>query len=103
MVRRSACCAPPVMLQAGWTGRTWGGGDALPFLDSTPPPPTVSGTCPTPTTPQHTSLHHTHLYTAIQAVPPAHLSASSRITIFWRPGGSVTFCCANILILLRTC
>lgn len=33
----------------------------------------------------------------------AHLSASSRITILWQPGGSVTFCCANILILLRTC
>lgn len=32
-----------------------------------------------------------------------HLSASSRMMIFWRPGGSVTFCCANILILLRTC
>lgn len=33
---------------------------------------------------------------------PPRLSASSRTTIFWRPGGSVTFCCANILILLRT-
>lgn len=32
----------------------------------------------------------------------AHLSASSRMTILWRPGGSVTFFWANILILLRT-
>jgi hypothetical protein len=32
----------------------------------------------------------------------AHLSASSRMTILWRPGGSVTFFCANILILFRT-
>lgn len=32
----------------------------------------------------------------------AHLSASSRITILCRPGGSVTLVCANILILFRT-
>jgi len=31
-----------------------------------------------------------------------HLSASSRITTLCRPGGSVTFFCANILILFRT-
>ena len=31
-----------------------------------------------------------------------HLSASSRMTILWRPGGSVTFFWANILILFRT-
>lgn len=31
-----------------------------------------------------------------------HLSTSSKIIILWRPGGNVTFCCANILILLRT-
>ena len=30
------------------------------------------------------------------------LSASSRMTILCLPGGSVTFCCANILILFRT-
>ena len=29
-------------------------------------------------------------------------SASSRITILWRPLGRVTFCCANILIRFRT-
>lgn len=32
----------------------------------------------------------------------AHLSASSRITNLWRPGGRVTFFCANPLILFRT-
>ncbi len=37
-----------------------------------------------------------HLFTR------AHLSASSRMMILWRPRGSVTFFCANILILLRT-
>lgn len=37
-----------------------------------------------------------------KAGPRPHLSASSRMMILWRPGGSVTFFCANILILLRT-
>lgn len=32
----------------------------------------------------------------------AYLSASSRITILWRPGGRVTFFWANILILFLT-
>ena len=31
-----------------------------------------------------------------------YLSASSRMTILCRPAGSVTFFCANILILFRT-
>jgi len=34
--------------------------------------------------------------------PSVMLSASSRMTILCRPGGSVTFCWANSLILLRT-
>ena len=36
------------------------------------------------------------------AGPSPHLSASSKMMILWRPGGRVTFFCANILILLRT-
>ena len=37
-----------------------------------------------------------------KAGPCSDLSASSRMMILWRPGGRVTFFCANILILLRT-
>jgi len=36
------------------------------------------------------------------SLPEVMLSASSRMTILWRPGGNVTLCCANILILPRT-
>lgn len=39
---------------------------------------------------------------SVSLQPVSYLSASSRMTILWRPFGKVTFCMANILILLRT-
>ena len=40
--------------------------------------------------------------TTNECIQQPHLSASSRMTILCLPLGSVTFCWANILILLRT-
>lgn len=42
------------------------------------------------------------MYCFMKRWEDGYLSASSRITILCRPGGSVTFFCAKDLILFRT-